>query len=254
MRMCLLAAAAFLALGGCGSAVTPDRANAAIQDNGVAPEAVNSNGSPAVAPSPPIQTLATNEGRGQSCADEIGREEAEKLVRECRNLSPATHPPCNVDNSCAMIRGEITRSEKFNAGTATTTDHPIEKVDQGDMANVSPADVIRLYYAAIDKHDFATAYYMWGKDGQASGKSFTAFSRGFSHTTTSKVTVGAPGGPQGAAGSVYVSVPVTVQATLEDGTSQRFKGSYDLRRSNISSGSASSQQWRLHSASLRRVD
>ena len=45
-----------------------------------------------------------------SCRAEIGAQRAAKLVRQCRDVSPATHPPCNAANPCDMIVGEITRS------------------------------------------------------------------------------------------------------------------------------------------------
>lgn len=44
-----------------------------------------------------------------TCEAEIGTVAADRLVRQCRNVSPATRPPCNVQNSCAMIRDEIQR-------------------------------------------------------------------------------------------------------------------------------------------------
>jgi hypothetical protein len=43
-----------------------------------------------------------------SCADERGAA-AQKLVYECREVSPATHPPCNASNSCDLIESEIRR-------------------------------------------------------------------------------------------------------------------------------------------------
>ena len=57
---------------------------------------------------PPKPTAPSPEQR--SCRDEIGAEAAARRVRVCRNVSPATHPPCNVANSCKMIDDEITRS------------------------------------------------------------------------------------------------------------------------------------------------
>ena len=44
-----------------------------------------------------------------SCRAAIGAQRAAELVRQCRDISPATHPPCNAANPCAMIIGEITR-------------------------------------------------------------------------------------------------------------------------------------------------
>jgi hypothetical protein len=45
-----------------------------------------------------------------SCEKSIGKKEARKLVDLCLQISPATHPPCNVANSCVLIKEEIRRS------------------------------------------------------------------------------------------------------------------------------------------------
>ncbi|WNO55225.1 lysozyme inhibitor LprI family protein [Stakelama saccharophila] len=45
-----------------------------------------------------------------SCLSTAGRKKAETLVKQCLAASPATHPPCNMANSCAMIEDEIERS------------------------------------------------------------------------------------------------------------------------------------------------
>lgn len=46
----------------------------------------------------------------QSCTQERGAQAAAALVAQCLDVSPATHPPCNAENSCAMIQDEIARS------------------------------------------------------------------------------------------------------------------------------------------------
>jgi len=52
----------------------------------------------------------------QSCADTRGAQEAARLVAQCTQVSPATHPPCNAANSCALIEGEIARSCELLTG------------------------------------------------------------------------------------------------------------------------------------------
>ena len=44
-----------------------------------------------------------------SCKGEIGAAKAATLVSRCTEVSPATHPPCNDANPCALIIGEIKR-------------------------------------------------------------------------------------------------------------------------------------------------
>lgn len=45
----------------------------------------------------------------KSCADEAGADKAKDYVDQCIMVSPATSPPCNVQNSCKQITDEITR-------------------------------------------------------------------------------------------------------------------------------------------------
>lgn len=49
-----------------------------------------------------------------SCRSTMGAKKAAALVRACRLMSPATHPPCNAANSCAMIVDEIKRGCAFD--------------------------------------------------------------------------------------------------------------------------------------------
>jgi hypothetical protein len=51
-----------------------------------------------------------------SCAQQMGQQRAAQLARECRQVSPATHPPCNAANSCAMIIDELERGCSLLAG------------------------------------------------------------------------------------------------------------------------------------------
>ena len=52
------------------------------------------------APQPPAQI---------SCAASVGAQQAAIYVRQCTDVSPATHPPCNASNACALIISEIRR-------------------------------------------------------------------------------------------------------------------------------------------------
>ncbi|WP_371765130.1 hypothetical protein [Massilia sp.] len=53
-----------------------------------------------------------------SCAQQMGQQRATLLARQCRQVSPATHPPCNAANSCAMIIDEFERGCNMLAGEA----------------------------------------------------------------------------------------------------------------------------------------
>jgi hypothetical protein len=55
-----------------------------------------------------LQTSAAT-AQGTSCRASAGARRAAEYVRQCRDVSPATHPPCNADNACTLIIAEIRR-------------------------------------------------------------------------------------------------------------------------------------------------
>jgi hypothetical protein len=66
------------------------------------------------APSPTDATSDSNEpdkkAKDKTCLQAVGKARADQMVKQCLHVSPATHPPCNSQNSCALITDEIRRS------------------------------------------------------------------------------------------------------------------------------------------------
>jgi hypothetical protein len=64
--------------------------------------------------SPKAASAATDEtgttAKDKTCLAQVGKARAEQMVKQCLKVSPATHPPCNVQNSCELIKDEIRRS------------------------------------------------------------------------------------------------------------------------------------------------
>lgn len=61
----------------------------------------------------PVEEASTEDptqGATVACSTDIGAAASAKLVQRCIAVSPATHPPCNAQNECALIQGEIDRS------------------------------------------------------------------------------------------------------------------------------------------------
>jgi hypothetical protein len=236
MRLACLAAAPLLALAACDR-----RAPAPAPTPSARPAAT-----PATLPSPAASP--SREARLRSCAAEIGAAAAAKRVEVCRNVSPATRPPCNAANSCALIEDEIARSCAL-----FDRDGPMPGCGPDPKGMEAAADVVRRYYAALDAGDYATAWQQWGEDGRP-GQTFASFERGFAHTAATRVMVGRLTPGDAGAGSSYQPVPVTVEATLDDGTRQRFAGTYVVRRVNdVDGATAAQRRWHLESAQLRAI-
>jgi hypothetical protein len=63
--------------------------------------------------------------RMRPCTETAGPERAALLVRQCIQVSPATRPPCNAENTCGLIIDEIKRGcAFFRAGQAGTVPEP----------------------------------------------------------------------------------------------------------------------------------
>jgi hypothetical protein len=109
--------------------------------------------------------------------------------------------------------------------------------------------VVQNYYAAIRARDYARAHAIW-----SGGRSLAAFRRGYAHTRWAGVTPLPPFTVEGGAGSSYATVGVRVDALLDNGVRQRFRGAYRLRRVNDVPGSTAVQRrWRVEGATLTRT-
>ncbi|HVO16721.1 MAG TPA: hypothetical protein VMV26_15995 [Alphaproteobacteria bacterium] len=63
--------------------------------------------------------------RMRPCTETAGPKGAALMVRQCIQVSPATHPPCNADNACGLIRDEIIRGcSLFRTGQAGSAPEP----------------------------------------------------------------------------------------------------------------------------------
>lgn len=91
------------------------------------------------------------------------------------------------------------------------------------------ASVVRSLYSAINRHEYARAWDYYGEAKPA--KDFDAFVKGYENTGKVEVEIGTAS-EEGAAGSIYFSLPVAIRATAADGGSQVFAGCYTLRQVN----------------------
>jgi hypothetical protein len=116
-----------------------------------------------------------------------------------------------------------------------------------------PKAVLRAYYDAIQKRDYARAWSLWERGRVHDGQSLQQFAAGYADTELTSVEIGEPSRPEGAAGSLYVTVPVVVEDLKSDGSGQRYEGTYTLRRSNLPPSEGGDPNWRLYSGHLEVV-
>lgn len=165
--------------------------------------------------------------------------------RRATTAGPTAGPPAATQEAAAKSGA--------SSGTVSATDGGAPPSDSAAEGWRGAAEVVRRYYAAIDSRDYAAAYALWGDGGRASGKSRSEFEAGFARTASVRVAIGDSGHMEGAAGSRYATVPVTVDAVQRDGTRQRFAGSYVLRRAVVDGATAEQRSWHIYTARLTAV-
>ena len=98
-----------VALAACGS---PETTPAAEQAPASGPAVEQAPVMPQDAP-PQEEEAGPDEADGAdtgSCTAQVGAAAATRLAERCTMVSPATHPPCNPANPCALIQDEIDRA------------------------------------------------------------------------------------------------------------------------------------------------
>src|SRR5689334_5621028 len=173
-------------------------------------------------------------------------------VLQAKTLAPLVVVVIGCRSGESRIPDSTTASTTIASTTASTTISNDRVVDPQSRVDSGPAGVVRRYYAAIQSRLYSDAYALWSDSGRSSGKTAQDFAGGFSETARVSVRVADSVRIGAAAGSQYATVPVVVDATLNDGQRQRFVGSYILRRAMVDGATPEQRQWRIYSAHLQK--
>lgn len=129
---------------------------------------------------------------------------------------------------------------------------PVSEAPFAETSAQGAAQVVQSYYALIEQRRFAEARALWAGGGEASGMDAAAFARSFDAYAEYHAQIGAPGAIEGAAGSLYVEVPVVLYGRLRRGADYHASGNVQLRRVNDVPGStAAERRWHVHGVELR---
>src|SRR5690606_22862178 len=105
-------------------------------------------------------------------------------------------------------------------------------------------------YNAINRAEFARAYSYFSEPPAADVE---AYAEGYADTEHVDLRTGEPA-EEGAAGSVYFTLPVAIRATDTDGNSAVFAGCYTMRLANPAVQADAFQPMMIEEGSLEPVD
>ena len=164
-----------------------------------------------------------------SCSDEVAPEPA-NLASDSVALAPLTPPEPGEPGGLPDDRTPVSEAP-FTADSA-----------QG------AANVVQTYYAFLEAGRYDEAWRLWSDSGMSPAE----FAAGFDGYAEYHANIGAPGRIEGAAGSLYVEVPVQVYGRLKGGEPFNRLGTVRLRRSNNVPGATPEQlEWRIAGSDFR---
>jgi len=106
------------------------------------------------------------------------------------------------------------------------------------------AQVLQSYFSLLEAGKAGDAEALW-----SGGKTPAEFAGKLAGYREVHANIGAPGDSEGAAGSIYVDVPVQIYGRLRDGKEFNSRGTMTLRRVNDVPGSTAEQrQWHIYKA------
>jgi len=109
------------------------------------------------------------------------------------------------------------------------------------------AQVVQSYYALLESGRAAQAWELWSAGAPGRAGSTEDFADQFDCYAEYHAQIGAPGRVEGAAGSLYVEVPVVIYGRLKSGAEVHESGTATLRRVNDVPGSTEEQRaWRVY--------
>lgn len=169
--------------------------------------------------------------------------------------SPAASPPqqANVSNTTnvevAVPQGAAQPANREEALNRAAQEGPAPNVPaQPSNGNASPADFVARYAGLLQARKFDQAYsYL----DPAMGMTKAQFEKRLSGYRTIHAAVGKIGPVEGAAGSLYSTVQLTLTGERADGTPYTLTGPVTLRRVNDVPGSTQEQrQWHIYKMDL----
>ena len=129
---------------------------------------------------------------------------------------------------------------------------PISEAPFTPTSAQGAGNVMQIYYALIAEGQYEKAWRLWTQSGQGSGLTSTAFATSFAAYSSYNANIGKPGAIEGAAGSLFVTVPVQIYARRKSGEEVHQLGEATLRRVNDVPGSTPEQrEWHIFKIDLQ---
>lgn len=168
------------------------------------------------------------------------------------NNAAAIAPEPILNSTLEQAQPELIPPAPGEVGGLPDDKTPLSEAPFAPDSPQAAADLVQRYAAALEAGKFDDAYALWGSGGDTAGMSAADFARSFDKYSEIHGQVGGPSQPEGAAGSVYVTVPLQLYGRLKAGGTFNLIGPVTIRRVNDVPGAAPSQlKWHIDRSDLK---
>jgi hypothetical protein len=165
------------------------------------------------------------------------------LVAGC-SREPAPPAVNGASNSAEPAQPPLSPPAPGEPGGLPDDRTPISEDPIDPKSAQGAAQVLQQYFALLESGKTTEADKLWSETGTPAD-----FAKRLAQYGEVHANVGAPGDPEGAAGSIYVDVPVQLYGRLQKGTEFNARGSMTLRRVNDVPGPTEKQRtWHIYRA------
>lgn len=128
---------------------------------------------------------------------------------------------------------------------------PVSEAPFSEDSAQGAANVVQTYFGLIEARRYGEAWRLLAEGARPHGSSEADFAAAFDQYAEYHAQVGAPGRPEGAAGSVHVEVPAQVYGRMRNGEAFNKSGTVFLRRCNDVPGcTAEQRRWRIEGENI----
>lgn len=176
-----------------------------------------------------------------------GREES--AIDNLANGANAAQVDNNFRAEAQAVLEPLTPPAPGAPGGLPVAATPLEEDAIDPKSPQGAAQVVQGYYGLLEERRFDDAQDLWNEHGAIGSEDDDSFARRFRNFSEIHANVGAPGQVEGAAGSLYVVVPVQVYGRLAANGKPWYRlRQVTLRRANdVPGSSGADRRWHIES-------
>ncbi len=163
----------------------------------------------------------------------------------CGSQQPVNEEPAMTPEPTPVASPTPSPVPTASASASVRDYTPPQLTAEAEKGEKGARNLLLAWASAMEDRAFGPAYALFGEYADRTGQSASEYAATFADYRTVNVAIG-EGDGEGAAGSIYYEVPVTLSGTTRSGGTYLREGTMTLRRVNdVPGATAAELRWHL---------